>query len=76
MKHLKKFNENIDSFRDEEGFPLVKVKDIIEYLSELDPEMRVYLDKEGWVDGENPKDVIENTNLFDTHWGDGMTINN
>ena len=75
MKHLKKFNENINSdFRDE--VPVIRIKDIIEYLSEFDPEMEVYLDKDGWEDGETPKDVIKNTNLFDTHWGDSMTINN
>lgn len=29
---------------------VIKVKDLIEYLSKLDPEIRVELDRDGWDD--------------------------
>lgn len=69
MKHIKKFNEENDvmnnwlnKFPEDESS--VKVKHLIEYLQQFDPEMSVELDKEGWDEEENPLDTIENSGLF------------
>jgi len=71
IKKWEQFNEA----KDEEGFTIVEVKDLIEYLQELDPESRVYLDKDGWSDGETANEVIKNTYLFE-HSGKNLFINN
>ena len=69
---IKKFNEaqetnqldngefNQDSFQP-------KVKHLLEYLSKLDPEMEVHLDKDGWQYGpecKNEVDVVANSGVF------------
>ncbi len=76
MKHLKSINESEESERVK-----VRVNDIIEYLSKLDPEMEVYLDKDGWEYYETGLETVENSYLF--HISDGygkypphLTINN
>ena len=57
-----------------------KVKHLIEYLSKLDPEMDVYLDKDGWDShGENELELVENSYLFHVYNFGGksqLTINN
>lgn len=70
---INKFNENLeeDDFNGQ-----VKVKDIIKYLSELDPETDVYLDKDGWdANGKNGYEIVKNSYLFYQYRG-GLTINN
>ena len=74
MKHIKKFNENTEF----ERVP-VKVKDIIEYLQILDPEMEVGLDKDGWDYYPTGLETVKNSYLFHVwdYKGDKhMTINN
>jgi hypothetical protein len=74
MKHIKKFNENTEF----ERVP-VKVKDIIEYLQSLDPEMEVSLDKDGWDYYPTGLETVKNSYLFDVfnYKGDKhMIINN
>lgn len=60
----------------------IKVKDIIEFLQSIDPEIPVYLDKNGWdYYYKNPQEIIKNSGLFHV-WdsrlkgGKSMTINN
>jgi hypothetical protein len=65
LTHIKEFNEFDDEkhwseeeeFNDEDDIK-IKVKDIIEYLQEYDPETLVYLDKNGW-EGETKKEMID-----------------
>lgn len=45
MGIIKRFNEDVESDQVDQN---VIVKDLIQYLSELDPEAIVLLDKEGW----------------------------
>jgi hypothetical protein len=74
MKHIKNFNENTEF----ERVP-VKVKDIIEYLQSLDPEMEVSLDKDGWDYYPTGLETVKNSYLFDVfnYKGDKhMIINN
>jgi hypothetical protein len=79
MKHLKKFNEDIQQDK-----PLQpKVKHLIEYLSKLDPEMDVHLDHDGWLygndDAKTEAELVENRGLFYVSTYDGKTymiINN
>jgi hypothetical protein len=74
MKHIKKFNENTEF----EIVP-VKVKDIIEYLQSLDPEMEVDLDKDGWDYYPTGLETVKNSYLFHVWDYEGdkhMTINN
>jgi hypothetical protein len=60
------------SFKDTE----VRVKHLIEYLSELDPEMPVSLDHDGWMaDDDDPLEVVRNRGLFDPY-EDILIINN
>jgi hypothetical protein len=85
MKHIKSFNENAE-WEDENISlynPTIRIKDIIEYLSKLDPEMKVDLDKDGWnpmgKELNSPNEYIENSGLFDVWDDEGrqyMTINN
>lgn len=58
----------------------VKVKDIIQYLNNLNPEAEVGLDKDGWMEYEcsepnDPQRVIAERGLF---WSipDRLVINN
>lgn len=53
----------------------VKVKHLIAYLQQLDPEMSVQLDKDGWQHESNPMDTIQNSGLFDAS-DDTLFINN
>jgi len=72
MKHLRKFNESDSNY--ERLRP--KVKHLIQYLSELDPEMNVSLDKDGWQGyGDTELDIVKTSGLFDvfTH-GDKSTL--
>jgi hypothetical protein len=64
MKHLKKFNEDIDEGDFEDGDGKVFVKDIIEYLNQLDPNMEVFLDKDGWEGYGNGVDIVKQSGLF------------
>jgi hypothetical protein len=78
MKHLKKFTEGLeDHFEDETQERLKpKVKHLIEYLSKLDPEMEVHLDKDGWQGyGDTEVELIETSGLFEP-FGDSLFINN
>ena len=78
MKHLKKFTEGLeDHFEDDEqGGLKPKVKHLIEYLSKLDPEMEVHLDKDGWQGyGDTEVELIETSGLFEP-FGDSLFINN
>ena len=78
MKHLKKFTESLeDHFEDETQERLKpKVKHLIEYLSKLDPEMEVHLDKDGWQGyGDTEVELIETSGLFEP-FGDSLFINN
>lgn len=59
MKHLKSINEAEESEK-----VRVRVKDLIEYLSKLDPEMEVGLDKDGWEYYETGLETVENSYLF------------
>jgi hypothetical protein len=91
MKHLKRYNEDVDPFGDEkwddpENDPNekleVKVKHLIEYLQQFDPEKPVKLDRDDWVDNftlyDNEIDIISNSGLFDPYSlnGDVLFINN
>lgn len=92
LKHIKKFNEsdenlNISDVRssriNESKNTDIKVKDIIIFLQQFDPETPVYLDRDGWQnygdDSIEKNDVIRY--VFDdsaiTHrGGNSITINN
>lgn len=69
MKHLKKFTEGLEEHEEEQERLQPKVKHLIEYLSKLDPEMEVHLDKDGWDYGFAPSttelELVENRGLFD-----------
>lgn len=62
IESFQSFNESVDQ---EQEKPVVKVKDLIEYLQSLDPEMKVSLDKDGWDYYETPLETIKKTFLFD-----------
>lgn len=73
---IEKFKE---SFEDENSEAKVKVKDLVEYLQSLDPEMEVYLDKDGWEYYETGIETVKNSYLFHvfTHGGkSSLFINN
>lgn len=75
---MKKFTESLE---DKENKLQPKVKHLLEYLSELDPEMEVHLDKDGWDYGFAPSttelELVENRNLFDvSHDNKYLIINN
>ena len=79
MKYLKKFNEALGEYSSDEikniangagnGFgnedeeSPVKVKHLIEYLKQFDPEMDIFLDKDDWEE-ENPAEAIESSGIF------------
>ncbi len=79
MKHLHKFNEELeDDFgrTDHSDEPTrVKVKDLIEFLSSLDPELDVHLDKDGWDYKETGLKTVEDSYLFYVQ-PDYLIINN
>ena len=62
----------------------IKVKDLIQYLTSLNPEAEVILDKDGWMEDELPEGydnqkIIANRGLFykSSHAGhDYVIINN
>ncbi len=61
--HLRRYNESEESEDMSRLQP--KVKHLIEYLSSLDPEADVYLDKDGWDSyGDNEVDIVKNSGLF------------
>lgn len=60
IKRFGSFNEDIDY--DEE--PKVKVKDLIEYLQSLDPDMEVSLDKNGWDYYPTGLETVKKSYLF------------
>jgi hypothetical protein len=92
LKHIKRFNEsqenlNISDVRsskiNESKNTDIKVKDIIIFLQQFDPETSVFLDHDGWQnygdDNIEKNDVIRY--VFDdssiTHrGGNSITINN
>jgi hypothetical protein len=68
---IKKFNES-----DEYERLQPKVKHLIEYLSTLDPEMNVSLDKDGWQGyGDTELDIVKTSGLFDV-FQNTLIINN
>lgn len=78
IKRFKSFNES-DEFNEEENKVKVKVKDLVEYLQSLDPEMEVYLDKDGWDYHETGLETVKNSYLFhvwDYKGEKHLTINN
>ena len=45
---------------------IIKIKDLIEYLSKYHPDTNIYLDHDGWCAGDeqNPQVIIDNRGLF------------
>lgn len=77
IKRFDSFNES-DEFDENERVP-VRVKDLVEYLQSLDPEMEVYLDKDGWDYYETGLETVKNSYLFyvsDYKGEKYLTINN
>lgn len=66
-----------ESVKSDENGIIITVKDIIDFLSKYDGNTRVYLDKDGWVNGSDNDEVIGY--LFDD-WGlenyGSITVNN
>jgi hypothetical protein len=76
IKRFDTFNESWgDEFEESEDKPKVKVQDLIEYFQSLDPEMEVFLDRDGWNYQRTPIETIENTYLFDV-FENKLIINN
>jgi hypothetical protein len=75
--NIKRFNEDIEDNGNKQM--TIRVKHLIEYLSQFDPETPVYLDKDGWdydvTNAKNEVDVIDQRGLFDKY-KDSLTINN
>lgn len=72
---IRKFNESVN---EEQGVK-VTVKDLVDYLSSLDPDMEVFLDKDGWDYFETGLETVKNSGLFNVWEFDGektLTINN
>lgn len=83
---LKKFDDLYESSHEDEENEegerkntKIRVKHLIEYLSQFDPETEVFLDHDGWMSHstphENEIDLIANRGIFDP-WGDKLMINN
>ena len=86
---LKKFDDLYESNQDNEesGYlnsnegkhTKIRVKHLIEYLSQFDPETEVLLDHDGWMSEYTPHedevDLITNRGLFDPY-RDKLMINN
>jgi hypothetical protein len=69
--------------RDEEGYIIVTVKDLIEFLSDFPPELSVGLDKDGWAENEiefsSIKELIKKRGVFQRYKSgkdDFLMINN
>lgn len=62
LKEFSSFEEDMEDNLSEDK--KVRVKDLIEYLQTLDPEVEVLLDKDGWEYHETPLETIRNTYLF------------
>lgn len=71
--------------RDKEGFAIITVKDLKEYLSTLPDNTEVHLDKDGWMDDETgiedptAAQIIERRGVFHRFKHDGeltLFINN
>lgn len=56
---IKKFNESKNKEL------TIRVKNIIEYLQQFDPNTEVSLDKDGWESGDNEIEIIENSGIFE-----------
>ena len=52
-----------------------RIKHLIEYLQNFDPEMSVELDKDGWEHEDNPLDTIKYSGLFE-QFQNTLFINN
>ncbi len=78
LNHVKEFNSFNES-NEETTEERVKVKHLIEYLQSLDPEMTVYLDKDGWDYYPTGLETVKKSYLFHV-WRHGddkhLTINN
>lgn len=78
LTHVKEFNKFNES-NEETSERKVRVRDIIEYLQSLDPEMTVYLDKDGWDYYSTGLETVKKSYLFHV-WSRGddkhLTINN
>jgi hypothetical protein len=78
LTHIKEFSRFNESNEENSGNK-VRVKDIIEYLQSLDPEMTVYLDKDGWDYYSTGLETVKKSYLFHV-WSRGddkhLTINN
>jgi hypothetical protein len=71
--------------RDKEGFAIITVKDLKEYLSKFPDDYEVCLDKDGWMENETgiqdptAVQIIGRRGLFHTFTHEGkthLTINN
>lgn len=77
MKNIKKFenfkiNENA---QDDDSSP-VKVKDLINFLKQLNPDANVILNKNDWGDEEgDPLNIIKHNGIFEI-FGNDLFINN
>ena len=80
VEEIKKFDSfNESNEFDENGRVPVRVKDLVEYLQSLDPEMEVHLDKDGWDYYETGLETVKNSYLFhvwDYKGEKHLTINN
>ena len=61
--------------------PVPKVKDLISFLSKLDPEMEITLDKDGWMLDDFPpsasmEEIIKKRGVFYVSKNCGLVINN
>jgi hypothetical protein len=78
LTHIKEFSRFNES-NEENLENKVRVKDIIEYLQSLDPEMEVDLDKDGWDYYPTGLETVKNSYLFHVWDYEGdkhMIINN
>lgn len=69
-----------DLKRDGEGFVIITVKDLLDYLQRFPADLRVVLDKDGWMEEEfeHKNDVlklIHNRGIFQ-RFDDVLFINN
>lgn len=80
IKRFDTFNESLsDEFEESGNNPKVKVKDLIEFFQSLDPEMEVYLDRDGWNYYPTASKTVRNSWLFDIFTHDNkssLIINN
>ncbi len=75
LNSLKQFRANFIDKISKEKLKF-NLKNLIQYLSKLDPEMEVHLDKDGWQGyGDTEVELIETSGLFEP-FGDLLFINN